>query len=168
MDEDDLIEFLREGPKVGEKSFRDRFGYCPRGLLRVLTGTIVYKYKERGLVTYRLMEDVFINDEEIDDLILDNEVNLSDSIYLGDNSFLERVLPQEEIDKEPIPTNDFSQDFHLNPKLFTINFNLRVQIENSSMSNEEINKLLAKSEEEIFQILNPPKKRKSFLGRIFK
>lgn len=71
MIEDDLISFLQEGPKIGEQSFRDRFGYCPRGLLRVLTGTVLFKYKVGNKVAYRLIEDVFIQDNELDGLDLD-------------------------------------------------------------------------------------------------
>ncbi len=71
MIEDDLITFLQEGPKIGEQTFRDRFGHCPRGLLRVLTGTIIHKYKVGNKVAYRLMEDIFIQNNELDGLNLD-------------------------------------------------------------------------------------------------
>ena len=62
LDENDLIDFLNEGPKVGEQIFREKFGYCPRGLLRILVGTILHKYKVGNLVAYQMINENFITE----------------------------------------------------------------------------------------------------------
>ena len=82
MNEDDLIDFLKDGPKIGERVFRDKFGTCPRALLNLLADTVLIKYKVKGVVAYKLMEDVFIQDNMLDDLSLDEPNKIDDSFFL--------------------------------------------------------------------------------------
>jgi len=62
IDENDLLDFLKEGQKIGEQTFRDRFGYCPRGLLNVLIDTVLTKELVDGKVAYKLIDGAFIRD----------------------------------------------------------------------------------------------------------
>lgn len=161
MIEDELISFLQEGPKIGEKAFRDRFGYCPRGLLRVLTGTIILKYKERGLVAYRLMEDVFINDNNLDGLELDTSVPTSDFMELINDPILPPVIEEPEYIDQPIE-DDFD------PFIWEQELPEKIREKYLQLSNERKDELIGLSHAELQEILFPVEKRNSFLRRIFK
>ena len=168
MLEDDLIDFLREGPKIGEQVFRDRFGYCPRGLLRILTGTLIYKYRQRGLVAYRLMEDVFINDDDLDGLKLDDEDEQLIIDPFKDLNKDKEKTSLAEISKTDVDLMDSSEtERNIDVELMNLDLDIRMAIMEKEMKPSEIKKLLKKPMDEIKEILFPKPKRKSFLKRIF-
>jgi hypothetical protein len=68
----DLIPFLQQGIKVGAQCFRDKFGFYPLKLLRMLQGEeIAIKGKRDGLVTWEIVSSRLpsVSDKEVADLI---------------------------------------------------------------------------------------------------
>lgn len=157
MDED-LIGFLEEGPKVGEKVFRDRFGFCPRKLLNMLVGTYIYKYKERGLVAYRLMEDVFFNDPNLENLQLDNNEIIPSSL---NDLILEPV--KETITKtvQVIDKTDITEEH-----VWEMQLPFETRRAFLSLSEDRRKEVVGLSEVELNEILFP--KRKLFSHRVFR
>lgn len=120
VDENDLLDFLKEGQKIGEQTFRDRFGYCPRGLLNVLIDTILIKELVDGKVAYKLIDGAFIRDayaetkecieddwekepepEIIDEFEIDDIQEISDNqMKFPHTSFAKLELEHKQEDKE--------------------------------------------------------------------
>jgi len=160
IDEDDLLEFLKEGQKIGEQTFRDRFGYCPRGLLNVLVGTVLLKGKVGKRVSYTLMDNVFIRDASDDEdlelsTLLINEVSEATGISKSTlNDEVVHLKTGSEIDEETI------EEFEIDELQEVTDEQLKYpHLSFEKLRNEENNKKDKKEEE-------PKGKKKSFWQRI--
>jgi len=76
--DEDLVEFIKTGKKVGEDSFRKYYGFCPRKILHMLVHEgILYKSIDLHTrkVCYELTENIFIQENRIPlgDLNLDDD-----------------------------------------------------------------------------------------------